>query len=330
MNNKSFINSNSEKGINMNKITVIGSGSVGSTIAYTLTIAGLASEIVMIDINGDKALGEALDIRQGTPFGHPCTIQAGNYADAEGSDIVVITSGIARKEGQSRLDLAQVNIDVVKSITPEIIRYAPDATYVIVSNPVDVLTYAFCKYSGLPEQRIIGSGTILDTARLRSRISEYYSVNQQNVHAYVLGEHGDSSFVPWSIANISNVPVEDYRNSLLNTKRDFPDLSKDEVEEYVRKSGAKVIQRKGATFYAVSMSVCHICKCLLSGIDTTLTVSTMLHGEYGISDVCLSLLNIVGKEGAHSKVMLPLNEGELKALRYSADSLKNVINSVKL
>lgn len=330
MNNKSFINSNSEKGINMNKITVIGSGSVGSTIAYTLTIAGLASEIVMIDINGDKALGEALDIRQGTPFGHPCTIQAGNYADAEGSDIVVITSGIARKEGQSRLDLAQVNIDVLKSITPEIIRYAPDATYVIVSNPVDVLTYAFCKYSGLPEQRIIGSGTILDTARLRSRISEYYSVNQQNVHAYVLGEHGDSSFVPWSIANISNVPVEDYRNSLLNTKRDFPDLSKDEVEEYVRKSGAKVIQRKGATFYAVSMSVCHICKCLLSGIDTTLTVSTMLHGEYGISDVCLSLLNIVGKEGAHSKVMLPLNEGELKALRYSADSLKNVINSVKL
>ena len=314
----------------MNKITVIGTGSVGSTIAYTLAIQGLASEIVMIDINGDKALGEALDIRQGTPFGHPCTVQAGNYADAADSDIVVITSGIARKEGQSRLDLAQVNINVVKSITPEIIRYAPNATYVIVSNPVDVLTYAFCKYSGLPEQRIIGSGTILDTARLRSRISEYYSVNQQNVHAYVLGEHGDSSFVPWSIANISNVPVEDYRNSLLNTRRDFPDLNKDEVEEYVRKSGAKVIQRKGATFYAVSMSVCHICKCLLSGIDTTLTVSTMLHGEYGIDDICLSLLNVVGKDGAHSKVMLPLNDRELAALKKSADSLRDVINSVKL
>ncbi len=314
----------------MNKITVIGTGSVGSTIAYTLAIEGLASEIVMIDINGDKAMGEALDIRQGTPFGHPCTVQAGNYADAAGSDIVVITSGVARKDGQSRLDLAQVNINVLKSITPEIVRYAPDATYVIVSNPVDVLTYAFCKYSGIPEQRIIGSGTILDTARLRSRISEYYSVNQKNVHAYVLGEHGDSAFVPWSIANISNVPVEDYANSLLNIKRDYPALNKDEVEEYVRKSGAKVIQRKGATFYAVSMSVCHICKCLLSGIDTTLTVSTMLHGEYGIDDVCLSLLNIVGKEGAHSKVMLPLNEKELEALRFSADSLKNVINSVQL
>lgn len=314
----------------MNKITVIGTGSVGSTIAYTLAIEGLASEIVMIDINGDKAMGEALDIRQGTPFGHPCTVQAGNYADAAGSDIVVITSGVARKDGQSRLDLAQININVLKSITPEIVRYAPDATYVIVSNPVDVLTYAFCKYSGIPEQRIIGSGTILDTARLRSRISEYYSVNQKNVHAYVLGEHGDSAFVPWSIANISNVPVEDYANSLLNIKRDYPELNKDEVEEYVRKSGAKVIQRKGATFYAVSMSVCHICKCLLSGIDTTLTVSTMLHGEYGIDDVCLSLLNIVGKEGAHSKVMLPLNERELEALRFSADSLKNVINSVIL
>ena len=152
----------------------------------------------------------------------------------------------------------------------------------------------------------------------------------QNVHAYVLGEHGDSSFVPWSIANISNVPVEDYRNSLLNTRRDFPDLNKDEVEEYVRKSGAKVIQRKGATFYAVSMSVCHICKCLLSGIDTTLTVSTMLHGEYGIDDICLSLLNVVGKDGAHSKVMLPLNDRELAALKKSADSLRDVINSVKL
>ena len=317
-----------KRGDIMNKITVIGTGSVGSTIAYTLTIAGLASEIVMIDINGEKALGEALDIRQGTPFCNPCTIYAGNYSDAKGSDIVVITSGVARKAGQSRLDLAQVNVNILKSITPEIIPYAPDATYVIVSNPVDILTYAFCKYSGLPEQRIIGSGTILDTARLRSRIAEYFKVNQQNVHAYVLGEHGDSSFIPWSIANISNVPVEDYRNSLLNAEGDFPELKKSEVEEYVKKSGARVIQRKGATFYAVSMSVSHICKCLLSGIDTTLTVSTMLHGEYGLNDICLSLLNIVGSKGAHSKVMLPLNDKELAALNKSAESLKAVINSL--
>ena len=314
----------------MNKITIIGSGSVGSTIAYTLTISGLASEIVMIDINGEKALGEALDIRQGTPFCNPCSIYAGSYADAKDSNIVIITSGVARKPGQSRLDLAQTNINILKSITPEIVRYAPDANYVLVSNPVDVLTYAFCKYSGLPEERIIGSGTILDTARLRSRISEYYSVSQHNVHAYVLGEHGDSSFIPWSIANISNVPVEDYQKSILSPDDEYPPLRRSDVEEYVRKSGARVIQRKGATFYAVSMSVSHICKCLLSGIDTTMTVSTMLHGEYGIDDVCLSLLNIVGSRGAHSKILLPLSDEERTALHASAESLKNVIKSVTL
>lgn len=312
----------------MNKITIIGTGSVGSTIAYTMTVAGIASEIVMIDINGEKAIGEALDIRQGTPFCHSCNVYAGTYSDAAGSDIVVITSGVARKPGQSRLDLAQTNVNITKAIIPEITRYAPDATYVIVSNPVDVLTYTFCKCSGLPEERIIGSGTILDTARLRARLSEFYSVSQQNVHAYVLGEHGDSSFVPWSIANISNVPVEEYCKSILHTDRDYPTINRAEVEEYVRKSGAEVIQRKGATFYAVSVSVCHVCKCLLSGIDTTLTVSTMMHGEYGIEDVCLSLLNIVGKDGAHGKILLPLNDEEQIALRKSADNLKSVINGL--
>ncbi|MBR6808602.1 MAG: L-lactate dehydrogenase [Clostridia bacterium] len=314
----------------MNKITVIGTGSVGSTIAYTLTINGLASEIVMIDINGEKALGEALDIRQGTPFCNPCTVYAGSYPDAAGSDIVVITSGVARKPGQTRLDLAQTNVNILKSITPEITKYAPDATYVIVSNPVDVLTYVFTKISGIPEERVIGSGTILDTARLRARLAEYYKVSQHNVHAYVLGEHGESQFVPWSIANISNVPVQNFRDSLLTkTMNIYPDLEEDAVEEYVRKSGASVIKRKGATFYAVSMSVCHICKCLLSGIDTTLTVSNMLHGEYGIDDVCLSLLNIVGKNGAHSKVMLPLNDEEIGELRHSAECLKNIIKEIQ-
>ena len=311
----------------MNKITVIGSGSVGATIAYTLTISGIASEIVMIDINNEKALGEALDIRQGTPFCNPTNIYAGTYEDAAGSNIVVITSGVARKPGQSRLELAQTNVNILKMVADNVLKYAPDATYVIVSNPVDVLTYVFCKYTGLPEERVIGSGTILDTARLRARISEYYSVSQRNVHAYFLGEHGDSGFVPWSIANISNIPVTDFADSVQNHAK-YPELRLNEVEEYVRKSGARVIQRKGATYYAVSMSVCHICKCLLSGIDTTLTVSTMLHGEYGIDDVCLSLLNIVGKVGAHSKVLLPLNDEEVSALRKSAESLKAVIKDI--
>jgi L-lactate dehydrogenase len=314
----------------MNKITIIGTGSVGSTIAYTLTVMGLASEIVMIDINGEKAMGEALDIRQGTPFCNPCSLYAGSYADAAGSNIVIITSGIARKPGQSRLELAQTNVNVLKSIIPEITKYAPDAFYVLVSNPVDVLTYTFCKYSGLPEERIIGSGTILDTSRLRFRLSEYYQINQQNVHAYVLGEHGDSGFIPWSLCNISNIPIDHYKNAVQTKNVVFPDLNKDEVEEYVRKSGGRIISSKGATFYAVSVSVCHICKRLLSGIDTTMTVSTMLHGEYGIDDVCLSLVNVVGHNGAHSKLLLPLNDKEVAALRNSADCLKQVIKNIDL
>ncbi len=313
----------------MNKITVIGSGNVGSTIAYTLTIMGLASEIVMIDVNKEKSLGEALDIRQGIPFCNPASVYAGNYEDAKGSDIVVITSGMARKAGQSRLDLAQTNVDIIKEIADQIVPVAPEATYVIVSNPVDILTYVFLKHTGLPQERVIGSGTILDTARLRARVAEYYSVNQKNVHAYVLGEHGDSSFVPWSIANISNVPVESYRNAILNAV-EYPEFNREEVENYVRKSGGRVIQRKGATFYAVSVSVCHVCQCLLGGIDTTLTVSTMLNGEYGIDDVCLSLLNVVGNKGAHSKIMLPLNGEEVAALHNSAGVLKDLIKSLHI
>ena len=312
----------------MNKITVIGTGSVGSTIAYTLTVMGLASEIVMIDINGEKAKGEALDIRQGVPFCNPTNIYAGSYADAVNSNIVIITSGVARKPGQSRLDLAQTNVNILKEVAGEIVKYAPDATYIIVSNPVDVLTYVFTKCSGLPESQIIGSGTILDTARLRARIAEYYSVNQKNIHAYILGEHGDSAFVPWSIANISNVPIDQFHDAIKNGI-EYPHFDRNEVEDYVRKSGARVIERKGATYYAVSMSVCHVVKCLLSGIDTTMTVSTMLHGEYGIDDVCLSLLTVVGNKGVHGKVMLPLNEEEIKALHKSADSLKAVIKSIE-
>lgn len=312
----------------MNKITIVGSGSVGSTIAYTLTIMGIASEIVMIDINEEKSLGEALDIRQGVPFCNPAFVYAGTYADAENSDIVIITSGLARKPGQSRLDLAQTNVNVIKSVASQIVKYAPDATYIIVSNPVDVLTYVFCKCSGIPENRVIGSGTILDTARLRARVAEYYSVSQKNVHAYVLGEHGDSSFIPWSIANISNVPITDFSKAVV-TDEEYPNFDIDEVENYVRKSGARVIQRKGATYYAVSVSVCHVCKCLLSNLDTTLTVSTMLHGEYGIDDVCLSLLTVVGNKTVNGKVMLPLNEKEIADLHKSADSLKQVINSIQ-
>ena len=314
----------------MNKITIIGAGKVGSTIAYTLSVMNLAKDIVMIDINHELALGEALDIRQGTPFSSNCSVYAGDYPDAANSNIVVITSGVARKPGQSRLELAQTNVNIMKSIMPQVTKYAPDAMYIIVSNPVDVLTYQWCKRSGLPENHIIGSGTILDTARLKARLSEYYNISQSNVHAYVFGEHGDSSFVPWSLANISNIPVTEFRNKVEGDMSMAPELNTADVEQYIRKSGGRVIARKGATFYAVAVSVCHICKCLLDGMDTTLTVSTMMHGEYGIDDVCLSVLNTVGWEGVHSKLLAPLTEEETGLLRHSADVLKDVISNLDI
>ena len=314
----------------MNKISIIGTGTVGSTIAYTLTVMGLASEIVMIDINNEKALGEALDIRQGTPFCGACSIYAGDYRDAADSDIVILTSGVARKAGQSRLELAQINVNITKMIIPEITKYAPNATYIIVSNPVDILTYTFNKFSDIPESRIIGSGTILDTARLRSRLSEYYNINQSNVHAYVFGEHGDSSFIPWSVANISNIPIMECPKLIKTPGIENPELNLEEIEQYVRKSGGRVIARKGATFYAVSVSVCHICKCILSGIDTTMTVSTMMHGEYGIDDVCLSTLNMIGHDGVRGKVNIMLTDEEIVKLRHSADTLKEVISNLDI
>ncbi len=308
----------------MNKISIIGAGAVGSTIAYTLTVQGIASEIVLIDINTAKAEGEALDIIQGTPLCSPCNIYQGTYEDAEGSDIVILTSGIARKPGQTRLELAQTNVNITKSIIPEIVKHAPNAFYIIVSNPIDVLTYTFCKLSGIPENRVIGSGTTIDTSRLRAKLSECYNVSQNNVHAYVFGEHGDSSFVPWSLANIAGVPMSDCAKFF-----GTDEIVYDDVENHVRTSGAQVIQRKGATFYAIAVSVCHICERILHGIDTVLPVSTMMHGEYGVDDVCLSTLNLVGKEGVR-KVNVPLTDEEQAKLQKSAEALKEVIKNLDI
>ena len=316
----------------MSKVTIIGAGSVGSTIAYTMVVNGIASEIVMIDVNEEKALGEAMDIRQGTPFCSPVSIYAGSYRDAVGSDIVIITSGVARKPGQTRIDLAQTNVGIIKSIAPQITKYAPNAVYILVANPVDILTYVFTKISGLPERQVIGSGTILDTARLRARLSEYLRISQKNVHAYVMGEHGDTSFIPWSMASVSSIPLDDYRRSIMGNA-DLgiaPVFDHDEIEHYMRTSGGKVIRRKGATFYAVSVSTCHIVKSILSDSDTLMTVSSMLHGEFGIDDVCLSLLSIVDRTGIKAKITPNLTPDEIELLHHSADSLKSVISQLDI
>lgn len=312
------------------KITIIGAGSVGSTIAYTLSNEDLASKIVMIDINKKKVAGEAMDIIQGASFRDPIEVVAGDYADAADSDIVIITSGIARKPGQSRIELTQTNVDILKGITPEIVKAAPNALYIIVSNPVDIMTYVFTKISGLPEKQIIGSGTLLDTARLRYALSEHFEIAQRNIHAYVMGEHGDSSFVPWSIAKISGASVDDYAEMMKNYGKDFDELDKVAMADYVHKSGGKIIENKGATFYAVSVSVCRLCSLLLSAHNSISTVSTMLHGEYGIDDVCLSMPNLVGPTGAVGKVPVPLTDEEIEQLRNSASVLKNVIKQISL
>lgn len=312
------------------KITIIGAGSVGSTIAYTLANDDIASEIVMIDVNKEKVEGEVMDILQGTCFRDPISIIAGEYEDARDSDIVIITSGVARKPGQTRIDLAQTNVNILKQITPQIVAAAPNALYVIVSNPVDIMTYVFTRISGLPENQIIGSGTILDTARLKCGLSEHFHVAQKNIHAYVFGEHGDTSFVPWSGAYVSGVSVKEYYELMKNKGKDIEEVDKDAMIEYVRTSGGKIIANKGATFYAVSKAVCQLCSRLVAASDSVATVSTMMHGEYGIEDVCLSTLTLVGPNGAQGKIPMRMNKEEIEKLKASADALKAVIASIEI
>ena len=312
------------------KITVIGAGNVGATIAYTLSLGSTASEIVLIDINKDKVQGEVMDIVQGTSFREPISVIAGEYEDAKDSDIVIITSGVGRKPGQSRIDLAQTNVNILKSITPQIVSVAPKALYVIVSNPVDIMTYVFTKISGLPESQIIGSGTILDTARLRYDLSHHYKVAQKNIHAYVYGEHGDTSFIPWSLADISGCSLSQYEDLMLRKGLVEKRLDPDATLTYVQKSGGEIIAKKGATFYAVSASVNKILSALVAAYDSVATVSTMMHGEYGIEDVCISTMTIIGPDGVKGKVPVDLTYDEQLKLKASADALKEVISSLDI
>ena len=313
----------------MEKITVIGAGSVGATVANDLMVQGLASEIVLVDVNKKKAVGEALDIYQGAPFCSPAIVRSGDYADASASKVVVITCGVARKPGMSRLDLAQINVNILKEVTAGVVPYAPNAIYVIVSNPVDVLTYVFHKISGIPARQIIGSGTILDTSRLQSALAKRFHISPKNVHAHVYGEHGDTQFVPWSLAHIANNHIDAYRDNSPDKDLIEWDRNYEEVEEFVKKSGAKIIENKGATFFAVAMSVCHICRCVGSDAGTALTVSTMMNGEYGVNDVCLSTLALVDNTGVRGKIPNPLTEEEIAKLQASAEKLKAVINQIE-
>ena len=311
------------------KVTIIGAGAVGATTAFALLTRGAASEVVLIDVNTDKAKGEALDIKQATPFIDNCDIYAGSYADAVGSDVVIITSGIGRKPGQSRLELVQTNVGIIKQISQDIVKAAPNAIYILVANPVDILTYAFLKYTGLPKSQVFGTGTVLDTIRLRTRLAEIYNINKQQVHANVLGEHGDTSFVAWSTATIAGVPLSEYNNAIASAYKTPNTYTREDVETYVRKSGGKIISRKGCTVYGIGMTSTHIVKALSGSAETALTVSSLHEGEYGISDVCLSSLSLVDHTGVRSIITQNLTDEELKRMHESAEALKAVIKSVE-
>ena len=311
------------------KITVIGAGNVGATIAYNLASSSKVSEIVIIDVNKQKVEGEVLDILQGTAFRDPIKIRGGEYADAAGSDIVIITAGVGRKPGQSRIDLTQTNVNILKSFAPEIAKYAPDSLYIMVANPVDVLTYVFTKISGIPEKQIIGSGTILDTARLRSTISEHFHIAQKSCHANVFGEHGDTQFVPWSQAKISGIYIDQIYDKLPECMK-VEKLDYEDVEKHVRTSGGQIIANKGATFYAVATAVCRLCDMLLAAYDSVACVSTVLHGEYGIDDVALSVLTLIGPNGVKGRLEMPLTEEEHDKLVKSANALKDIISQIQI
>lgn len=310
------------------KITIIGAGAVGSSIGYLLVAESIASEVVFIDVNKDKAFGEAMDIYQATPFLSPAIVRAGEYEDAKDSDIVIITSGIARKPGQTRIDLAQTNVNIIKSIAPQITAVCPNALYIIVANPVDVLTYTFHKVTNIPTNRIIGSGTSLDTARLRTRLSEIYKVSPLQIEANVLGEHGDTSFVGWSMARIAGIPIDEYKAVMTNANDEIVAYDKEEVAEYIRKSGGIIISKKGATFNGVAAAVAYICKSIYLGLDSVMCVSVLMKGEYGIEDVCISIPTIIGKDGIVSTLTPTLTEEEQKLLVASANAMKDVINQV--
>ncbi len=306
------------------KISIIGAGNVGATIAYTFAVAGTCSDVVLIDINKEKAKGEAMDIRQGVSFSHNVEIWDGTYDDAADSDIIVVTLGLARKPGQTRLDLAQANVNIIKSVMPQLAKAAPDAIYVVVSNPVDIITYTILKCTDLSPKQVIGSGTALDTSRLRSSIADHVGLSPNSVHAYVFGEHGDSSFIPWSLTNIAGIPMEEYCKD-----QEHADIDEDEIINEVRTAGAEVIKRKGATFYAIAMSVNKICDNILRDANNIMTVSTMMNGKYGISDVCLSLPAVIGANGIEKEVTPTLTDEEIEKLKASAAALRNVLDRLE-
>lgn len=312
------------------KIAILGTGNVGATIAYTLTLSGICSEIVLVDINKEKAEGEALDLTQCAACVPSVKVWSGEYADVKGADIVVVTFGVGRKPGQSRLDLAKINIGILKSVMPDVAKIAPDAIYVIVSNPVDVLTYVTMKCTGLPANQVIGTGTLLDSNRLSQAVAAYCGVDTHNINSFVLGEHGDACMAPWSLCTVSGLPVKEYCKKFLNVSEEELEAELVQIYDGMVESGAKVIKAKGATFYAIAASAVKLIKAILSDTNTILPLSTMLNGEYGAKDMAMGVPCMVGGSGLIKVVELPLTDDERKIFDEKIASLDNTYNALEI
>ena len=316
-----------KKVINNRKAAIIGCGFVGSASAFSLMQSGLFSELVLIDANREKAEGEALDIAHGIPFARQMKIYAGDYDDIMDSAVIIVTAGANQKPEETRLDLVHKNVNIFKSIIPEVAKRDYQGILLIVANPVDILTYTALKLSGMPENRVIGSGTVLDTARLKYRLGEHLSVDSRSVHAFIVGEHGDSEIAVFSSANVSGIPL----NRFCEMRGHFEhEAATRRIAEEVKNSAYEIIAKKHATYYGIAMSVKRICEAIVRDEKSILPVSSMMHGEYGISDVALSMPAIVGKDGVETRVPISISEEEEAKLRKSADTLKKVIEGLEL
>lgn len=315
------------KQVDTRKAAMIGCGFVGSASAFALMQSGLFSELVLIDENHDKAEGEAMDIAHGLPFAGQMKIYAGDYDDIVDAAVIIVTAGAAQKPGETRLDLVNKNVNIFKSIIPEIAKRNYKGILLIVANPVDILTYTAVKLSGLPENRVIGSGTVLDTARLKYALGEHLEVDSRSVHSFIIGEHGDSEIVAWSSTNVSGIPVNDFceLRGHFNHEEAMHRIADD-----VKNSAYDIIEKKGATYYGIAMSVKRICECIMRDEKSILPISSMMHGEYGISDICLSMPTVVGREGVETRVPIQLNEQEESALSASAEQLSKVAAQLDL
>lgn len=310
--------------INIRKAAIIGCGFIGASSAFSLVHKGLFSELVLIDANHAKAEGEAMDLSHGRPFTSPMKIYAGSYDDISDCSLIIITAGANQKPGETRLDLVHKNVAIFKSIIPEITKRNFEGILLIVANPVDILTYAALKISGYPKERVLGSGTVLDSARFRYLLSEHLNVDSRSVHAYIIGEHGDSELAVWSSANVSGIGINDFCELRGHYEHDE---AMDRIYRTVRDSAYEIIERKGATYYGVAMAVSRIAESIIRNEHSVLPVSSLMEGEYGLTDLCISVPTIVSAKGAEQVLEIPLSQEEKEKLQKSAAELKKVLDS---